>query len=138
MSSELEIRINAEINRAYYTFERYQADATFALVYHEKDISLEELGKYVRISDRFVKYDENHFFMLFHFTGAEEASKASQNLLLKLDNHFNSTTTCIAIDNFNTSNSTKVVLNRLKQIIKETRKNSFARIEYEDILDSII
>jgi len=138
MSTEIEIRINAEINRAYYTCDRYQANATFALVYHEKEISLEELGEYVRISDRFVKIDDNYFFMLFHFTNANEASKASQNLLLNLDNHFKDTTTCIAIDNFNTSNPTKVVLNRLNQIIKETRKNSFTRIEYEDILDSII
>lgn len=138
MSSELEVRINAEINRAYYTFERYKVDATFVLVYHKEPLGLEELGKYVRISDRFVKYDDNHFFMLYHFTAEKEAYKASQNLLLKLDNHFNNTTTCIAIDNFNPSNTTKVVLNRLNQIIKETRKNSFARIEYEDILDSFI
>jgi len=99
MSTEIEIRINAEINRAYYTCDRYQANATFALVYHEKEISLEELGEYVRISDRFVKIDDNYFFMLFHFTNANEASKASQNLLLNLDNHFKDTTTCIAIDN---------------------------------------
>jgi len=138
MSSEIEVRINAEINRAYYTYDRYKADATFALVYHDKELGLEALGEYVRISDRFVKMDENNFFMLFHFTDANEASKASQNLLLKLDNHFHDTSTCIAIDTFNTSNSTKVVLNRLNQIIKETRKNSFTRIEYEDILDSII
>jgi len=138
MSSELEVRINAEINRAYYTYDRYKADATFALVYHEKQMTLEELGQFVRISDRFVQYDDNHFFILYHFTASEEAHKASQNLLLKLDNHFHNTTTCIAIDNFDTSNNTKVVLNRLKQIIKETKKNSFARIEYEDILDLAI
>ncbi len=138
MGSEVEVRINAEVNRAYYTFERYKVEATFALVYHEKELSLEELGSFVRISDRFVKLDENYFFVLYHFTGAEEASKASQNLLLKLDNYFHNTTTCIAIDNFNIANNTKVVLHRLKQIIKETRKNSFTRIEYEDILDSYI
>ncbi len=138
MSSEIEVRINAEINRAYYTYERYQTKATFALVYHEKELGLEELGSYVRKSDRFVKMDEKYFFMLFHFTDAKEVSKASQNLLLKLDNHFHNTTTCIAIDTFNTANPTKVVLNRLKQIINETKKNSFSRIEYEDILDSYI
>ena len=138
MSSEIEVRINAEINRAYYTFERYQANATFALVYHEKELSLEEMGTFIRISDRFVKMDEHQYFMLFHFTNAEEASKASQNLLMSLDNHFHNTSTCIAIDTFNTANLTKVVLNRLQQIIKETRKNSFTRIEYEDILDSQI
>ena len=138
MTTEIEVRINAEINRAYYTYERYQTDATFALIYHEKELTLEELGSYVRKSDRFVKMDTNHFFMLFHFTNAQAASKASQNLLLRLDNHFHNTTTCIAIDAFNTANPTKVVLNRLKQIINETKKNSFSRIEYEDILDSYI
>ena len=138
MNSELEVRVNAEINRAYYTYDRYQADATFALVYHENDISLENLGKCMRISDRFVEIDENHFFILYHFTTSKDAYKACQNLLLKLDNHFNNNTTCIAIDTFNTSNPTKVVMNRLKQIIKETKSNSFARIEYEDILDSCI
>ena len=138
MSTEIEIRINAEINRAYYTYERYKVNATFALIYHEKKLTLEELGSYVRKSDRFVQIDENHFFILFHFTNAKEVSKASQNLLLRLDNHFHDTATCIAIDTFNTANSTKVVLNRLKQIIIETKKNSFSRIEYEDILDSYI
>jgi len=138
MDAEVEVRINAEINRAYYTYERYQVKAIFALVYHEKEISLEDMGSYVRMSDRFVEYDTNHFFMLYHFTTGEEAHKASQNLLLKLDNYFNNTSTCIAIDCFNPSSSTKVVLNRLNQIIKETKKSSFARVEYEDILDSAI
>ena len=138
MDTEIQIRINAEINRAYYTYERYKVDATFALIYHEGELSLEELGSYVRKSDRFVKVDEHHFFIIYHFTDGSKASKASQNLLLRLDNHFHTTTTCIAIDNFNPANPTKVVLNRLKQIINETRKNSFSRIEYEDILDAYI
>lgn len=138
MNSELEVRLNAEINRAYYTFERYQVIATFTLVYHEQEISFERLGKCMRISDRFIELDENHFFIIYHFTSSEDTYKASQNLLLRLDNYFQNTTTCIAIDNFNPDNSTKVVLNRLKQIIKETRSHSFARIEYEDILDSYI
>ena len=138
MNSEIEVRINAEVNRAYYTFDRYKADATFAMVYHENELTLEELGNYLRISDRFVQYDENNYFVLFHFTGTNEAYNASQNLLFKLDKHFNNNSTCIGIDEFNTSNSTRIVLNKLKQIIKETRKNSITRIEYEDILDSSI
>ena len=138
METNLDIRLSAEINRAYYAYDRYDTIATFVMVYHEKDLSLEKMGEFVRATDRFMSIDDNHYFIIFHYTAQDNAYKASQNLLLKLDNYFQNSSTCIAIDNFNKSNSPIVVINRLNQIIKETRKNSFTRIEDEAILDLII
>ncbi|EDZ63368.1 hypothetical protein SMGD1_1474 [Sulfurimonas gotlandica GD1] len=131
-------RINVEIKRTYYTHERYNSKSTFALIYHEKALTPEELAVFVRISDKFVIIDENHCFINFTFTTQEDAFKASQNLLMYLDNHFNSRTTCIAIDTFNVLNSAKEVMNRLTQILKETRRNSYTRIEDEDILNGVL
>ena len=131
----MNLRLDAEIERAYYAFDRYETIATFALIYHEKDLSIEKLGELVRSTDRFINIDKNHYFMIFHYTAHEEAYKASQNLLFKLDNYFQDTKSCIAIDNFNKLNAPAVVLSRLNQIINETKKNSLTRIEDESILD---
>ncbi len=131
-------RINIEIKRAYYTFQRYKSESTFVLLYHEKELSLEQLALYVRISDQFVRMDKNHYFINFAFTSEKDAFKASQNLLLYLDNYFNDRTTCIAIDTFNIMNSAQAVLSRLTQVLKETKKNSDVRIENDDILNGQI
>lgn len=131
-------RLEAEINRAYYANGRYDIVATFVMVYHDKDLSLEKLGKLVRATDRFIHIDNNHYFIIYHYTAQDNAYKASQNLLLKLDDYFQNSNTVIAVDNFNKSKSPLIVINRLKQIIEEIKKNSFARIEDESILDSTI
>ncbi|MCX6074721.1 MAG: hypothetical protein NTY39_10410 [Campylobacterales bacterium] len=107
----------------------------FALLYHEEPLSVVELAKYVRTSDHLIKLDDQHYFIIFTFTSQENSYKASQNILHKLDRHFNNYTTCIALDTFNTSKEPQNVLNRLKQILIETRKNSYIRVEMEDILD---
>lgn len=136
LDDKLRTRLNAEIGRAHYTYERYNAESTFALIYHEKDIELEVLGNFVRVSDRLVKISENFHFIIYNFTTSDDAYKASRNLLRNLDNHFHNTTSCIAIDNPQKTDSTHMVMNKLHQIIQETRKNSVSRIEYEDILDN--
>ena len=138
MTDNIFNRINVEIKRTYYIHERYKSDSTFAIIYYEKALTPIELSEFIRISDKFVQIDDNHCFMNFTFTTQEDAFKASQNLLMYLDGHFNSRTTCIAIDTFNTSNSPQVVINRLMQILQQTRKNSYSRIEDEDILNGFI
>ncbi|WP_294873069.1 hypothetical protein [Sulfuricurvum sp. RIFCSPLOWO2_12_FULL_43_24] len=82
-----------------------------------------------------IQLDENHYFIIFAFTTQDNAYKASQNIIHNLDNHFNAATTCIALDTFNPTKSPLSVINRLMQILAETRKNPFIRIETEDILD---
>ncbi len=128
-------RINVHIKKTYYTYERFQVNATFALLYHEKPLTVVELSEHVRISDQLIQLDENHYFIIFAFTSYENAYKASQNLIHKLDHYFNDNTTCIAIDSFDNRKTPENVLNRLKQIMIETRKDSYIRVETDDILD---
>jgi len=128
-------RINVLIKKTYYHYERFQVDSTFALLYHENPLSVVDLAQYVRISDQLMQVDDNHYFIIFAFTSHDNAYKAAQNIIHKLDNHFNATTSCIALDTFNATKSPQSVVNRLKQILVETRKNLFVRIETEDILD---
>lgn len=135
MNANITNRINVSIKKTYYTFERFQVEATFALLYHEELINVMELSKFVRISDQLMQLDENHYFIIFAFTSQENAYKASQNLIQKLDAYFNNRTSCIAVDAFDKSKTPDSVLNRLKQIMIETRKSSYIRVETDDILD---
>lgn len=135
MSDAITNRINVLIKKTYYHFERFQVNSTFALLYHEDPISVVELSHYLRISDHLIQLDDNHYFIIFAFTTQDNAYKASQNIIHNLDNHFNTTKSCIALDTFHISKSPISVVNRLMQILAETRKNPFIRIETEDILD---
>ena len=136
LDEDLKIELNDEISRAHYTYERYKAQATFALIYHEKDIGLDVLNSFVRVSDRLVRVNENFHFVIYNFTTIDDAYGASRNLLKNLDKHFHNITSCIAIDMPSKTDSTHMVMNKLYQIILETRKNSVTRIEYSDILDN--
>jgi len=127
-----------EIDRAYYANEKYDIAATFIMVYSEKNISVENMNKFVRATDRFIHIDDNHYLIIFHYTAQDNAYKASQNLLLKLDDYFQNSSTAIAIGSFNKMKTPAIVVNELKQIIKELKKSSFTRIEDESILDSEI
>lgn len=127
-------RLKVQVKKTYYVHKRYDTPATFGLIYHEKDLSVIELAEYVRISDQFIKLDENHYFINFAYTSHENAFKASQNLLLKLDNFFGDTSTCIALDIFNTTYPAETVLNRLKRILSQIRQEPYTRLEDENIL----
>jgi len=135
MSSNILNRINVLVKKTYYTYERFQVDATFALLYHEEPLSVIELAEYIRISDHIIQLDEQHYFIIFAFTSQENAYKASQNIVYKLDKYFNNCTTCIALDALDTSKTPQNVLNRLKQIIIEAHKSCYVRVEMDDILD---
>lgn len=136
IDEDVKVKLNTEIGKAHYIFDRYEALSTFALVYHESDISLEILGSYVRISDKLVRISENYHFIIFNFTTQDDAYQASRNLLKKLDKHFDSARSCIAIDAPSKADSTHMVLNKLFQIIEKTKESSISRIEYSDILDN--
>jgi hypothetical protein len=138
LDDDLKTRLNAEIGRAHYTYERYNVDYTFALVYHEKDIELDLLGSYVRVSDKLVRISESLHFVIYNFTTQDDAYQASKNLLNNLDKHFDSTNSCIAIDAPVKTDSTHMVMNKLDQILQETKKSSVSRIEYGDILDNAL
>ncbi len=135
MGSNTVNRINIHIKRAYYIYERFQINATFALLYHQEPLSITELSRYIRMSDHVIQLDEEHYFIIFAFTTHENAFKASQNIVHSLDHHFNNHTSCIVLDTFDPSKSPYTVLNRLKQILAETRKNAYIRTETESILD---
>ena len=131
-------RLKVEINRTYYTFKRYMSPSTFAFLYFEGDLSVEDLGEFLRISDKFLKVDDNHYFINYMFTEQHGAFKASQNLLLNLDKHFENNASCIAIDKFDTNKTPRIVINRLMEILRETQKHSYTRIEDESILNDIL
>jgi len=128
-------RVKIQIRKSYYTHDRYKTEATFALLYHNQPLQHTELGEFVRISDHFIKLDDHHYFITFAHTGFNAAYKASQNLVLHLDNFFNETTSCVALDSFDTSNSVQIVLSRLEKILEVARHSPFARIQDENALD---
>lgn len=134
--SEITTRLFAQIKKAYYAFERYKVDSTFALLFIEKPCELSKLGMMVRITDHLIPVDANHYFIIFTYTKEDNAYKASQNLILKLDSFFKNETSCIALDSFDINKSPDNVLRRLKQILSVTQQNSYTRIENETILDS--
>ena len=138
MDKKIKNRLQIEINKAYYSYKRYKIDSTFAILYHEEDLPVDKLGKIVRISDHLLKIDENHYFINFVHTNHNNSFKASQNLLHSLDLLFNNTTSCIAIDAFDITQSPTIVLNRLQQILNAIQKSSRTRIDDENILNEII
>jgi len=131
-------RLEIEIKKSYYISKRYSVISTFAFLYHEEPLTVDVLGSYVRISDKLLKIDDHHYFLNFSFTEQVDAFKASQNLLLYLDKHFNNRSSCIAIDTFDINQSPRIVINRLIQILKATKNSSYSRIEDENILNEII
>jgi hypothetical protein len=131
-------RYDHMVNRTYYIYERYEVDATFALLYHEKPLHVDDLGSFLRLSDHVIQVDDHHYFIIFAFTNHENAHKASQNLLRHLDRHFSDQSSSIALDDFSTSKAPHTVLSRLKQIMAEIRKKSYSRIDGEHVLEEVL
>ena len=131
-------RLEVEVKKTYYTFTRYLSPSTFAFLYFEGELSAEDLGGYLRISDKFLKIDDNHYFINFMFTEQHGAFKASQNLLLNIDKHFDNNIACLAIDTFDINKTPRIVIYRLMEILKETQKSSYTRIEDETILNGVL
>jgi len=138
MDERIKNRLKIEINKAYYSYKRYKVETTFAMLYHDKELPVDKLGKIVRISDHLLKIDEHHYFINFVHTNHNNAFKASQNLLHALDNLFNDRNSAIALDTFNTTQTPNLVINRLFQILKEIRKNPYTRIDDENILNDMV
>ena len=126
------------VEKTYYLYRRYGVEATFALLYHEEPLKSNKLGSFLRLSDATVDIDEHHSFVVFSFTDATGAYKAAENLLPKLDHYFGARNTYMALDAFDTTNSPEIVYKRLMQILLETRKDRFSRIENEKVLDRAI
>ncbi len=137
LDDQTKTRLESEISRVHDACDRYGSDVSSAIVYHEKDIDLSLFGSFLRKNDRVIRLDENHHFVMFFFTSESEAYDAAKNLLAHLDIHFNDKTSCIAIDSACKNDSANMMINKLLQILKETKKNSISRIEYEDILDEV-
>ncbi len=136
MDENLINKIDTLVKKTYYNYERFNVEATFALLYHEESLSEDELSKFVRISDKIIPLHKTCYFIVFPFTSEEKAYKASQNIIHKLDQYYNTHAKCfIAIDSLDVSKSPQNILYRLKQIIKLARQNSSTRVEIEDILD---
>ena len=137
MDDYIKNRLSLEVEKAYYISKRYKSSSTFAILYFEGELEVQDLGKFVRISDHLLNIDENHYFIHYTFTQQNSAFKASQNLLLCLDKHLNNQSACIALDTFDISKSPTIVINRLTQILNETQHSSYSRIENENILNEL-
>jgi len=131
-------RLQILINKTYYATKRYKVPATFALLYHEDPLTHDELGSFLRISDHFIQIDDNHYFLNFSHTNQEDAFKAAKNVLFGIDKHFNNQKSYIAIDTYDITKNPKIVYSRLEQILIETKKHSYTRIEDEDVLNELI
>jgi len=136
MTDKVFNRLEVEIKKAYYVSERYKFTSSFALIHHEEELTIKGLSMFLRGSDKILEIDENTFFIIFTFTSEEKTFKASENLLLELDKHFNRRDSYIAMEALDASNSPRMVINKLLQILSETRKHSYSRIEDESILNS--
>jgi hypothetical protein len=137
LDAQTRTRLESEVGRVHDACKRYGSNTSSAIVYHDKEIELALLGSFLRKNDKIIKLDANHHFVMFCQTSEEEAYDAAKNLLAKLDRHFQNTSSCIAIDSACKNDSINMMINKLLQILKETKKNSVSRIEYEDILDEI-
>lgn len=137
MEEENFTQLEVIIKKAYYRYMRHHNESTFAYLYFEGELSVIDLGKFLRVSDNFVQIDKNHYFIDFSHTKQDEAFKAAQNLFVDLDKYLNNTSSRVAIDTFDTSNSVHVVLNRLKQIMQELKKRPDSRIEDEVVLNEL-
>jgi hypothetical protein len=104
-------RLKVQIEKAYYTYERYEAETSFALLYHEHPLTVDTLGSFVRISDHLIPLDEQHF---------------------------ENRTSCVALDTFDTHKAPDAVIKRLRLIMEQTRKSSYDRDENEHILDGYL
>lgn len=136
MFQEMIKRVEVSVKKVYYTNERYETEATFALLHHKQPLSIIELSKHVRISDQLIQIDDNRYFIIFSYTSANNAYKAAQNMIYSLDNYFGTQSDCsIALDSFDPSKSAQSVLNRLELILAETIKKPYIRIETEEIFD---
>ena len=138
MTDKVFNRFEVEIKKAYYNHERYRSISSFILLHHEKPLSIIELSMFLRVSDKVLEIDENIYFINFTFTGEEHSFKASQNLLLELDKHFNCRDSYIAMEALDIANSPRMVINKLMQILEETKKHSYSRIEDESILNTTL
>ncbi|MDQ7043366.1 MAG: hypothetical protein Q9M40_09610 [Sulfurimonas sp.] len=137
MDKYIRNRLEIEIAKAYYTAKRYKAVSTFAILYFEGELTVSDLGKYMRVSDHLLQIDDNHYFINYTFTEPSGAFKASQNLILYLDKHLGNEKSCIALDTFDVTQSATIVLNRLTQILAAIKENAYSRIEDENILNEL-
>ncbi len=128
-------KIHFQIKKIEQIYKRYKVASTFAMLYHEKELSLKVLSELVRFSDKLIKFDDHHYFIVFTYTQEHDAYRGAANLLYNLDKYFENTTTYIAVDTLDANNSPKIVLSRLTQILEEIKKHSYLRVASEDIFD---
>jgi hypothetical protein len=133
LPSNMQNRLRIIIEKSYYIYERYNLHSTFTLLYHEKPLSVTELGTFVRKSDHFLQVDEHHYFINFLYVTQEQAYKAAENLIYSLDKHFTNQTSLIAIDTFDPIKTPTGVYNRLFDILNIVKENPYNRIEDETV-----
>jgi len=135
MNQNLEKRYEVLVKKTYYIHKRYNLESTFALLYHKEPLSLVQLSAYARISDYIIEVDENNYFIIFQFTSEEDAYKASQNIIGKLEVNFCSHAFYIGLHKININMTPQNILKKLRLIVEYAIKNRFNRVETEEVLD---
>ena len=138
MNDKIFKRLTIEINKSYYAFDRYKSPSTFALLFFEAKLTPDDLETFVRITDKFLQIDDNHYFITYAYTEQNDAFKASQNLIHYLDKHFENSSSSITLDTFDSVKSPKIVISRLFQILNQSKKNCCSRVDDESILSELI
>ncbi len=138
MTQEVKDRLLIEIKKACAAYKRYSITSIFAILYHDKPLSITELSQYIRASDGIYTIDEHHYFINYAYSKEQGAFKACQNLIHNLDKHFNDQSSYMAMSSFDETQTPTIVLNRLNQILAEMKKHPESRIEDENILGSMV
>ena len=130
-------QLDAEIQKTHYNARRYHTVSTFGLLYFEGNLEDKILKEYMRLSDYFLKLNDNYYFLNFHYTDENGAIKAGENLIFNLDKHLQNKNSYIAVDRIDTEESTRSTINRLYQILQEAKKHKNNRVEDENILNEL-
>jgi len=130
-------QLDTEIKKTHYNAKRYSTVSTFGLLYFEGNLEEKMLQEFMRLSDYFLKLNDNYYFLSFHHTDENGAIKAGENLIFNLDQYLGNKSSYIAVDRIDTTESTRSTINRLYQILQEAKKHKNNRVEDENILNEL-
>ena len=73
-----------EMTEYHYRFKRHNSIFTAVLFYGEGSMKHEQVREVIRATDRYIRYEENLFLLIFGETGSEGGIIAAEKVLPKL------------------------------------------------------
>lgn len=83
----------------HYQHQRYGVDYTIAIGATPEDIDMSRFSETIRMTDRFIRLDQNVCAVIFGFNNAEQGVKATSNMLHKYESCFFSRKIFVGIGN---------------------------------------